>query len=129
MRLSLGSKFALTVLVILAATMVANTLYFIRTSAQFQEDQLIERGRTLGRLISLVSPEAILGYDYLLLNDYTREVAVQRDVVYLCAAIYAVFRLNVLSPIKKLIAASREVARGEYPVVEVKTKDEFGLLA
>src|ERR1044071_311870 len=82
MRISLGSQFALTVLVILAATLAANTSYYFRTSAQFQEDQLIERGRTLGRLISLVSPEAILGYDYLLLNDYTREVAVQRDVVY-----------------------------------------------
>jgi diguanylate cyclase len=223
MRLSLGSKFALTVLVILAATMVANTLYFIRTSAQFQEEQLLERGRALGRLISLISPEAILGYDYLLLNDYTREVALQHDVVYaivvtaqdkpvssyveatrsrlnqrlratpqtgllaalqklrgdpdlislefpimhddallgrfllglsresvrselraqlliqalivtaivlfLAAAIYAVFRFNVLSPVKQLISASREVARGHYPVVEVSSSDEFGLLA
>src|SRR5919202_543095 len=82
MRLGLGSKFALTVLVILVATMAANTFYFLRTSAQSQEQQLIDRGRALGRLISLVSPEAILGYDYLLLNDYTREVALQRDVVY-----------------------------------------------
>jgi diguanylate cyclase (GGDEF)-like protein len=30
----------------------------------------------------LVSPEAILGYDFLLLNDYTREVSTQPDVVY-----------------------------------------------
>src|SRR3982751_601761 len=82
MRLSLGSKFAITVLVILAATLAANTLYFFRTSAQLQEQQLIERGRALGRLISLVSPEAILGFDYLLLNDYTREVSSQQDVVY-----------------------------------------------
>src|SRR2546423_10237594 len=62
--------------------MVANTLYFIRTSAQFQEQQLVERGRALGRLISLISPEAILGFDFLLLNDYTREVSAQSDVVY-----------------------------------------------
>src|SRR5919202_4001149 len=82
MRLGLGSKFALTVLVILVATMAANTFYFLRTSAQSQEQQLIDRGRALGRLISLVSPEAILGFDYLLLNDYTREVAMQRDVIY-----------------------------------------------
>ena len=82
MRLSLGSKFAVTVLVILAATLAANTLYFFSSSAQLQEQQLVERGRALGRLISLVSPEAILGYDYLLLNDYTREVTLQRDVAY-----------------------------------------------
>ena len=223
MRLGLGSKFALTVLVILVATMAANTLYFLRTSAQSQEQQLVDRGRALGRLISLVSPEAILGYDYLLLNDYTREVALQRDVGYavivtaegapisasldgggsalkqrlraagtgrilealdqvrgdpdligldfpithngaqlgrflvglsresvrhelrmqlmiqalivvaivlfLSGAIYAVFRFNVLSPVRKLIAASRHVARGEYVTVDVKSSDEFALLA
>ncbi len=82
MRLGLGAKFTLTVLVILAGTMAANTLYFLRTSSSFHEQQLIERGRALGRLISLVSPEAILGFDFLLLNDYTREVSSQPDVVY-----------------------------------------------
>jgi diguanylate cyclase (GGDEF)-like protein len=223
MRLSLGAKFILTVLVILTGTMAANTLYFLRTSAAFHEQQLVERGRALGRLISLISPEAILGFDFLLLNDYTREVSAQADVVYglivspqglpissyinradpfvqkrlaatgsddilkllektgrqeelinlefpithndvqlgrflvgisreslqrefqrqltiqvlvltaivlfLIAAIYGVFRINVLHPIHKLIAASREVGRGQYPVVEVKSTDEIGLLA
>src|SRR5690242_15254347 len=82
MRLSLGSKFAVTVLVLLAATLAVNTLYFFSTSAQLQEQQLMDRGRALGRLISLISPEPILGFDYLQLNDYTREVALQRDVIY-----------------------------------------------
>jgi len=223
MRLGLGAKFTLTVLVILAATIAANTLYFLDTSTHFHEKQLVERGRALGRLISLVSPEAILGFDYLQLNNYTREVASQRDVVYgvimnpqgvpissyvndadplikkhvkaaessdipkllkkldgldelirlefpiihndvllgrflvgisrqslqsefrrqliiqilvltalvlfLSAAIHAVFRFNVLFPIRKLIAASREVGRGQYTHVEVKSADELGLLA
>jgi diguanylate cyclase len=222
-RLGLGAKFTLTVLVILAGTMAANTLYFLQRSTRIQEQQLIERGRALGRLISLVSPEAILGFDYLQLNDYTREVCAQADVVYgvilgkkglpissyingsdpliqkqsagtgpndilkllhdldeqgglinlefpithndvllgrflvgisreslqsqfrqhlliqllvvtaivlfLSAAIHWVFRFNVLFPIQKLIAASREVGRGQYPVVEVKSTDELGLLA
>src|SRR5688572_2433638 len=82
MRLSLGAKFTLTVLTILAATMAANTFYFLETSSRFHEEQVVERGRALGRLISLVSPDAILGFDVLLLNDYTREVSTQRDVVY-----------------------------------------------
>jgi diguanylate cyclase (GGDEF)-like protein len=184
---------------------------------------MVERGRALGRLISLVSPEARLGFDLLLLNDYTREVGSQPDVAYgvivspqgeaissyintsdplikkhlaanrsqdvlnllkaldsqdqliklefpithdgvllgrflmgmsrqslqsesqrqlmiqilvlaaivlfLSAAIHGVFRFNVLFPIRKLIAASREVGRGEYTVVEVKSADELGLLA
>ena len=222
MRLGLGAKFTLTVLTILAGTMAANTLYYLDTSSRFYEEQLVERGRALGRLISLVSPEAILGFDYLLLNDYTREVSSQQDVVYgvivnpqgrpissyikdsdplikkylgaskpdipnlleklngqaeliqlefpiahngvvlgrflvgisreslrsefrrqliiqalvlttlvlfLSAAIHAVFRFNVLFPIRKLIAASQKVGRGQYTVVEVKSSDELGLLA
>jgi diguanylate cyclase (GGDEF)-like protein len=221
--LGLGAKFTLTVLTILAATMAANTLYYLDTSNRFYEEQLAERGRALGGLISLVSPEAILGFDYLQLNNYTREVASQQDVVFgvivnpqgmpissyikdadplikqhlgtakshdipllleklnrqselirlefpimhngvllgrflvgisrhslqsefrrqliiqalvltalvlfLSAAIHAVFRFNVLFPIRRLIAASRKVGRGQYALVEVKSADELGLLA
>ena len=223
MQLNLGAKFTLTVLIILAGTMAANTLYFLETSTRFHEQQLVERGHALGRLISLVSPDAILGFDFLLLNDYTREVSSQQDVVYgvivnpqgvpissyindsdplikkrfaaaksndiskllqkldgqddliqlefpitqnnvllgrflvgisrqslqsefsrqliiqilvltaivlfLSAAIYAVFRFNVLFPIQKLIAASQKVARGQYTLVEEKSADELGQLA
>jgi diguanylate cyclase len=223
MRLGLSAKFTITVLAILACTMTANTLYFLGTSSRFHEQQLLERGRALGRLISLISPEAILGFDFLLLNDYTREVSSQPDVVYgvivspqgvpisfhvdttepfikkraregrsieatqlmrkpegldelirlefpithnnvllgrflvgmsreslqselrrqaivqalvmsaivlfLGAAIYGAFRFSVLFPIRRLIGASREVGRGRYTAVEVKTTDELGQLA
>jgi diguanylate cyclase len=223
MRLGLGAKFTLAVLTILAGTMAANTLYYLHTSTRFHENQLVERGLALGRLISLISPDAILGFDFLLLNDYTRQVSSQRDVVYgvilspqgvplssyidsadplvknrlgaakskdvptllqeldgqaelirlefpithnevllgrflvgiskqslhsefrrqliiqslvlaaivlfLSAAIHAVFRFNVLYPIQALIAASQRVGRGEHTLVEVKSADELGLLA
>jgi diguanylate cyclase (GGDEF)-like protein len=222
MRLSLGAKFTLIVLAILAGTMAVNTTYSLRASTRFQEEQLIERGRALGHVIALVSPDAILGYDFLLLNEYAREVTSQPDVVYgvfvnpqgvpmtshidrsnplivkhldpdapsdilqllarldnpeeliklefpiahndvvlgrflvgigreplrqafraqlafqllvfviivlfLGTAIYVVFRSNVLRPIRRLIAASRDVGRGEFNTVEV-TSDELGLLA
>jgi diguanylate cyclase (GGDEF)-like protein len=222
-RLGLGAKFTLTVLTILACTMAANTLYSLYTATRFHEKQLVERGRALGRLISLVSPEAILGFDFLLLNDYTRQVSAQPDVVYgvilspkgsplsayiddsdpfvrarinatgstdvarllqeldrqpelirlefpivhndvelgrflvgmskqslhaesrrqlafqiialtalvmfLCAAIYLAFRVNVLFPIQALISASRNVGRGQYTRVDVKSEDELGQLA
>ena len=82
MRLGLGAKFTLTVLVILAGTNAASTVYDLNASFRFHEQQLIERGRALGRLISLVSPEAILGFDFLALNNYTREVSEQPDIVY-----------------------------------------------
>ena len=223
MRLGLGAKFTLTVLIILAVTMAGNTLYFLGTSTRYQEEQLAERGRALGRFLSLVSPEALLSFDFLLLNDYTREVSSQRDVVYgvilnpqgeplssyvneadplvkkrlgnvkpgevlgvlqqlkgepdliamdfpivhnkavlgrillgisrhslqtefrrqliiqilvwtaivlfLSAAIHAVFRFNVLYPIRRLIAASEDVGRGQHTMVEVTSSDELGQLA
>ncbi len=75
MRFSLGAKFTLTVAIILIATMAANTFYFLGTAARFHEQQLVERGRALGHLISLISPDAILNFDFLLLNHYTREVS------------------------------------------------------
>jgi diguanylate cyclase (GGDEF)-like protein len=222
-RFGLRAKFIFTLLVILTVTMAANTWYFVHTSTVRQEDQLREHGRALGRLISLISPQAILAFDYIQLNDYTREASSQPNVVFgiivtpagvpisaymrgtnvatrpgveaigrdkllasltkisgdddlltldfpivhnqvelgrflvglsreslrlerhrqleiqlslfvavvlfLSAAIYAVFRLNVLLPIQKLIAASRGIGRGEYPVVEVRSLDEFGMLA
>src|SRR5215213_9089174 len=82
MRFGLGAKFTVTVLIILTGTMAADTYYFVRSSTQLQEQQLHERGLVLGRLISLISPQAILAFDYLQLNDYTREVCSQPDVVY-----------------------------------------------
>ena len=223
LRLGLSAKFIATLLVILTVTMAANTWYSVHSSMLRQEEQLHEQGRALGRLISLISPQAILSFDYLQLNDYTREVSSQPNVVYgvivtpkgvpistciqgvnaetsqqfrnvdagnlypllekmggagdmlnlefpivhnqvklgyflvglsreslrrdvrrqlkiqlmlfaaivlfLSAAIYAVFRISVLLPIQKLIAATRGVGRGEYHSVNVKSADEFGLLA
>jgi len=82
MRLGLGAKFTLMVLTMLTVTMAANSFYGLHQSSRFHEKQLTERGLALGRLISLVSPDAILGFDFLLLNDYTRQVSAQPDVVY-----------------------------------------------
>lgn len=82
MRLGLGAKFTLMVLTILTVTIASNSLYALYRAAGFHEKQLNERGLALGRLIALVSPEAILGFDFLLLNDYTRQLSKQPDVVY-----------------------------------------------
>jgi len=49
--------------------------------------------------------------------------------MFLSAAIHVVFRSNVLFPIRKLIAASEKVGRGQHSLVEVKSADELGLLA
>lgn len=82
MKLRLGSKFILIVVGILSITLAANAVLFLRSQNSLLEAQLVEQGKALGGFVALVSPEAILGYDFLLLNEYAREVSLQRDVVY-----------------------------------------------
>ncbi|WP_210395467.1 putative bifunctional diguanylate cyclase/phosphodiesterase [Motiliproteus sediminis] len=78
----LGFKFILIVVLILSVTLGLNMSLMLRNQQQLLEDELIERGRVLGHFISLISPEAILSFDFLRLNEYAREVTQQRDVVY-----------------------------------------------
>ncbi len=82
MKLRLGTKFILLVVGILSITLATNAVLFLRSQNNLLEAQLIEQGNALGRFVALVSPEAILSYDFLLLNEYAREVSLQRDVVY-----------------------------------------------
>ena len=78
----LASKFILIVAGILSVTLALNAYFFLRSQKEILERQLDERGRVLGHLIALISPEAILGLDFLTLNEYAREVSRQHDVVY-----------------------------------------------
>jgi len=80
--LRLASKFILIVAGILSVTLALNSYYFVHNQSRILEQQLNERGRVLGHLIALISPEAILGLDFLTLNEYAREVTRQRDIVY-----------------------------------------------
>ncbi|MFT6913789.1 MAG: diguanylate cyclase (GGDEF)-like protein [Motiliproteus sp.] len=82
MGLRLGAKFILLVVGILSITLAANTLQFLRSQNSLLEEQLVEQGKALGHFVALVSPTAILGYDFLLLNEYAREISHRRDVVY-----------------------------------------------
>lgn len=229
----LASKFILIVSGILSVTLALNTYYFIHSQNQLLEQQLNERGRVLGHLIALISPEAMLSFDFLTLNEYAREVSRQRDVVYgvivndkgipltsyfnrqdphvldalqsleldqdtapltppktarlvtrlsssvydllpmefpishgdrplgqlkvgisreqlhsriqsqlfiqgsiysliilfLCSAIFWVFRYKVMGPVNRLMAASRNVSLGELEEVVVTSRDELGSLA
>lgn len=78
----LASKFILIVAGILSVTLALNSYFFLHSQSRILEQQLNERGRVLGHLIALISPEVILGLDFLTLNEYAREVTRQRDIVY-----------------------------------------------
>lgn len=229
----LTSRFILIVSGILSVTLALNAYYSIHSQNKLLEQQLNERGRVLGHLVALISPEAMLSFDFLTLNEYAREVSRQRDVVYgvivndegtpltsffnrqdphvldalqalgldqettpltppktarlvarlssslydllpmefpishgdrplgqlkvgisreqlhaqtrsqlliqsliygliilfLCSAIFWVFRCNVMGPVNRLMAASRNVGLGELKEVVVTSRDELGSLA
>ncbi|HRP96822.1 MAG TPA: EAL domain-containing protein [Rhodocyclaceae bacterium] len=78
----LATRFVLIVVGILSVTLAINTYFFLRSQGMTLEQQLTERGRVVGHLIALISPEAILAFDFLTLNEYAREVSLLRDVVY-----------------------------------------------
>jgi len=81
-RISLGLKFILVVIVILAITMTIGAFINYYTQKKNFHDQLVQQGNTLGSFVALISPEAILGYDFVLLEQYMREITQQEDVVY-----------------------------------------------
>ncbi len=79
---SLGVKFAVLTILILAITLSTSTYNSIRKERQQLTNQLIDKGRMLGSFISLVSPDAILSYDAFTLDKYMEEITGQEDVVY-----------------------------------------------
>jgi diguanylate cyclase (GGDEF)-like protein len=227
--LRLASKFILMVAGILSVTLALNAYFFLHSQNRILEQELNERGHVLGHLIALISPDAILGLDFLTLNDYAREVSRQQDVVYgvivdndeqpltshvngsnahvrsvlgligpapeylppprlkalvqqlaqlpdvipidfpivhdgrqlgrlrvgmsrealttkareqliqqftiyaaiilfLCTAIYLVFKYSVMHPVQRLIKVSQDLGRGEFTLVPVTNGDELGRL-
>ncbi len=75
-------KFIIVVIVILAITMSIGAFINYYTQKKNFHDQLIQQGNMLGSFVALISPEAILGYDFVLLEQYMREITQQEDVVY-----------------------------------------------
>ncbi len=67
-------------------------------------------------------------------SEFQRQLFIQllvltAIVLFLSLAIHIVFRINVLFPIRRLIAASEDVSRGRYTLVNAKSQDELGVLA
>ncbi len=77
----LGVRFAVMVSVILVITMGITTLVVIRSQQNIFTEHLDEKAQILGRFVALISPEAILSYDYVSLNDFMVEVTNERDIV------------------------------------------------
>ena len=79
---SLGGKFVLLVAGILAITMGASAVINYRSHTQEFLQHLTAKGKLLGNFIARISPEAILSYDFVTLDDYIRDVTREPDLVY-----------------------------------------------
>ena len=78
---SLGGRFIFLIALILSVTMSAATYISYQKQYQSYLDSLSEKGNALGKFVALVSPEAILGYDFILLDQYMQEISRREDVV------------------------------------------------
>jgi signal transduction histidine kinase/CheY-like chemotaxis protein/HPt (histidine-containing phosphotransfer) domain-containing protein len=79
---SLGTKFILLVVFILLTTMSVASYINVQMQKKIIVEQLTAKGHTMGSFISLISADAILGYDLMLLDRYMEEISHQADVVY-----------------------------------------------
>jgi signal transduction histidine kinase/CheY-like chemotaxis protein/HPt (histidine-containing phosphotransfer) domain-containing protein len=79
---SLRYKFLLLVIVILSVTMSTAAYFDVHNERQQLTQQLEDSGRRLGNFLSVVSPEAVLSYDMILLGNYMQRIGEQQDVVY-----------------------------------------------
>jgi len=81
-RNSLALKFIVLVVIILSITMsTASYINYQHQKLQLNK-QLVSKGEMLGNFVSLVSPDAILEYDLVLLERYMKEIANREDVLY-----------------------------------------------
>jgi len=81
-RISLGYKFVLLVVTILAITLSTTTGVVIHAQNKIFEDQLTEKGKLLGYFVSLISPEAIFTSDFFMLDNFMKDISQQNDTIY-----------------------------------------------
>ncbi len=81
-RISLGAKFIALVGGILLFALGALSYYSAQSQEQLLYQHLEDKGRELGLFVALISPEAILAYDFEALDSYVREIVHGQDMVY-----------------------------------------------
>jgi signal transduction histidine kinase len=81
-NISLGTKFALMVLSVLVVTMSMVTFIYLKSQQELFLNNLKAKGNALGDFVSLISPEAILSYNFENMNGYMSEISKDEDVVY-----------------------------------------------
>nr|CRH04546.1 putative Histidine kinase with HAMP domain, PAS sensor domain and response regulator receiver domain [Candidatus Magnetococcus massalia] len=80
--IGLRGTFTLLMVGVLSLTLLLSSLFMVQAERESYRQHLADEARTLGRFVALVSPEAMLAYDYATLNNYVREVSQLPDMVH-----------------------------------------------
>lgn len=107
----LGNKFILLVAVILAITLGANALYAVHRQRQLAMEQLNDIGRGQGEFLALIAPDAILGYDFVRLNQYVEQATRQPDILF--AAVFDTDGRPLTSFVDRKDPTLQRACRGE----------------
>lgn len=83
-NISLGLKFVSLIILAFTITLSINTYTKIRIDTQTFSTALTNKGRLLGKVTALVTPEAIFSFDFSSLNDIVRDISNQEEIIY-CA--------------------------------------------
>lgn len=81
-RLGLRGIFILVMTVVLLLVLSLYLAEDIKQRSERMRSEMRSDVEVLARFVALVAPEAILGYDFLSLNNQMRELSQHRDVVY-----------------------------------------------
>jgi len=79
-RQSLGLKFAVFLSLVLVLFMGISSFVVIRTQKNIFDKHLNEKTQMLGSFVALISPEALLNYDFALLNNFMKEAQQGEDI-------------------------------------------------
>jgi len=82
--LSLGLKFVLLIVLVFTITLGINIYTKIKIETDTYSTALINKGKLLGKVVSLIVPEAIFSFDFSTLNDNVKDISDQDEVIY-CA--------------------------------------------
>ena len=82
--ISLGLKFVLLIILLFIITLGINIYAKIKIETDTYSTALINKGKLLGKVVSLIAPEAIFSFDFSTLNDNVKDISDQDEVIY-CA--------------------------------------------
>lgn len=82
MRIRLGARFIILVVTILSLTLALNAYHALRADHDLLREQLLDNGRILGQLAANLGIEAIIAYDFVILENYVQDINKRRDVVF-----------------------------------------------